>query len=71
MAVDEGGDVGGVGGLADLVGDVDGEEVAGGGVAGEGGAVDVVGVEEVGLPPGELVDGGVGGSRQTTEPLPR
>ena len=47
--------------MANEVGDVEGEEVAGGKEAGDGLQVDVVGVEEVGLGPAEFFDSGISG----------
>ena len=46
MALDEGVDIGCLGRLADEVGDIDGEEVAGGEKAVDGGEGDVVGVAD-------------------------
>ena len=61
MAVDEGRHVGGIGGLADVVGDVEREEIAGRDEAVHGGEVDVVGVEQVFAGPAEVGHRLVGG----------
>ena len=60
VAVDEGLDRGGVGGLGDEVGDVDGEEVGDADETLDGLQADVVGVEEVRGGPAEGLHGGVG-----------
>lgn len=61
MVGDEGFDVFGCGGFADVICDVEGEEVAGGDEAVDGGEVDVVGIEEVFSGPAEVGDGFVSG----------
>ncbi len=61
MFRDEGGDVGGIGGFTDVVGDVEREEIAGRDEAIDGGEVDVVGVQQIFVGPAEVGDGLVGG----------
>ena len=60
VAVDEGLHRGGIGGLGDEVGDVDGEEVGDADEALDGLQADVVGIEEVRSGPAEGLHGGVG-----------
>ena len=62
VAVDEGLNRGGVGGLSDEVGNIDGEEVGDADETLDGLQADVVGVEEVGGGPAEALHGGVGRS---------
>jgi hypothetical protein len=59
--VDERGDVRRIGGLADVVGDVEREEIAGRDEAVHGGEVDVVGIQQVFAGPAEVGDRLVGG----------
>lgn len=61
VVCDEGFDVGRVGGFADVVGDVEGEEVTRGDKAVDSGEVDVVSIKEVFTFPAEVGDGFVGG----------
>ena len=61
VAVNEGLERGGVGGFADAVGDVNGEEIRVGDKAIHGFEADVVGVHMVRLFPAEGFDGGIGG----------
>ena len=60
VLVDEGFDICGIGGLANVIGNVEGEEITGSDEAVDGGEVDVVGIEEVFTFPAEVGDGLVG-----------
>ena len=60
VAIDEGLDRGGIGGLCDEIGDIDGEEIGDADETLDGLQADVVGVEEVGGGPAEGLYGGVG-----------
>ncbi|MEY3911676.1 MAG: hypothetical protein RLY37_1144, partial [Verrucomicrobiota bacterium] len=60
VAIDEGLDRGGIGGLGDEVGDIDSKEVGDADETLDGLQADVVGVEEVGGGPAEGLHGGVG-----------
>ncbi len=60
VVVDECGDVGRVGGFADVIGDIEGEEITWGDEAVHGLEIDVVGIEQVGAGPAEIFDRGIG-----------
>ncbi len=61
MALDESGDVCRIRGLTDVVGDIEGEEIAGSDEAINGAEIYVVRIEEVFAGPAEIGDGLVGG----------
>ena len=61
MLCDEGFHVGGIGGFANVIGNVEGEEVTRSDEAIDGGEIDVIGVEEVFTFPAEIGNGLVGG----------
>ena len=60
MLVDEGFNVGGIGGFANVIGNVQGEEVTGSNETVDGAKVDVIGIEKVFAGPAEVGDCFVG-----------